>query len=232
MERQSFSISPDILQRLKDLRPPSSIKIYMAPFCRFCPQTIDRIVPLPIATDGIRLTIIDSLLFGDVAKTDGVQSVPTIMVDGQYRWTGNVNLTELCEAAVNRDPSKLDKTSLQRLITEGGAYDLARMMLDSGHIFPAFIDLLVDDNFSVRLAAMVTLEEMVDANIVIAQAVIDPLWKRYHQTNDSVKGDIAYIFGEVKSPRTLPYLQSVVESESNPEIIEAAKEAFEKIEQS
>jgi HEAT repeat protein len=105
-------------------------------------------------------------------------------------------------------------------------------MLDSGHIFPAFIDLLADDNFSVRLAAMVTLEEMVDANIVIAQAVIDPLWKRYHQTNDSVKGDIVYIFGEVKSPTTLPYLQSVVESESNPEIIEAAKEAFEKIEQS
>ena len=229
MERQNFSVSTDILNRLNNLRPPSSVKIYMAPFCRFCPKAISRIVPLSIATEGLRLTIIDSLLFDDVAKRDRVKSVPTIMVDDQYRWTGDVKLTEICEAAENRDPSKLDKTTLQRLITEGGAYDLAQMMIDNGQLFPTFIDLLVDENFSVRLAAMVTLEELADMSISIAQAVIAPLWQRYHQTNDSVKGDIVFIFGELKSPTPLPFLQSVVESESNPEIIEAANEAFEKI---
>ena len=232
LERQEVNVSPDILKRLKNLRPPSSVKIYMAPFCRFCPKAISRIVPLSIASEGLRLTIIDSLLFDDVAKRDRVKSVPTILVDDQYRWTGDVKLTELCEAAENRDPSKFNKTTLQRLITEGGAYDLARMMIDNGQLFPPFIDLLVDENFSVRLAAMVTLEELADMSINVAQAVIAPLWQRYHQTNDSVKGDIVYIFGELKSPTPLPYLQSVVESESNPEIIEAAKEAFEKIKKS
>jgi hypothetical protein len=232
MERQEFSVSPDIVKRLKKIRPPSSVKIYMASFCRFCPKAISRILPLPIATEGLRLKIIDALLFDDIAKRDRVKSVPTILVDEQYRWTGDVKLTELCEAAENRDPSKLDKTTLQGLITEGGAYDLARMMLDNGKLFPPFIDLLVDENFSVRLAAMVTLEELAEMSISIAQAAIAPLWQRYHQMNDSVKGDIVYIFGELKSPAPLPYLQSVVESESNPEIIEAATEALEKIKKS
>lgn len=232
MKGKNTSISPDILQRFNNLRPASSVTIYIAPFCRFCPQALSRIIPLPMATEGIRLTIIDTLIFNDVAAKNKVRSVPTILVDGQYRWTGGVQLAELCAAAEKRDPSKLDKATLQRLITEGGAYDLARMMLDSGYVFPTFIDLLVDENFSVRLAAMVTVEEMADENIIAARAVIEPLWKRFHHANDSVKGDIVYIFGELKSPTTLPYLQSVVKAESNPEIIEAANEALLKIEKS
>ena len=230
LDKGTDSIPPDIVHRLQNIHPASKVTIFIAPSCRFCPEVLHRIIPLPIETKGVRLTIIDTTLFSDAAEINNVRSVPTVMVDGQYRWTGGVRLSELCTAIENRDPNKLDRAALQRLITEGGAYDLARMMLNSGILYPAFIDLLVDANFTVRLAAMVTLEEMAAVNIAAARAVIDPLWKRYHQSNDSVKGDIMYIFGELKSPTTLAYLQSALSTETNPEIKAAAREALDIIE--
>lgn len=230
LDRKTDSIPKDIAQRLHNIHPAAEITLFIAPSCRFCPGVLDRIIPLPLETEGVRLTIIDTNLFGDVAEIDKVRSVPTVLVDGQYRWTGGVQLTQLCAAVENRDPSKLGKPALKRLITDGGAYDLARMMLDSGRLFPAFIELLVDENFTVRLAAMVTVEEIAAMDIVAARAVIGPLWKRYHQSSDSVKGDIMYILGELRSPATLSDLRSIVASETNPEIKEAAWEAIEKIE--
>jgi glutaredoxin len=232
LERGAVGVPPDILRRLAKIRPASAVTVFVAPTCRFCPDLIYRLVPLTLSTEGIRLTIIDASLFGDAADSNQVRSVPTVLVDGQYRWTGGVQLADICSAVESRDPGKLEKASLQRLISEGGAYDLAQMMLDYGRIFPSFIDLLVEENFTVRLAAMVTVEEMAAADMTAARTVIEPLWERYHQSRDTVKGDILYIFGELKAPLARAYLLSVIDAESNPEIKEAAREALEKIEKS
>lgn len=219
-----------IVGRLRHVRPPASVSVYVAPSCKFCPDAVRRLLPLPFAVDGVRLRIIDGILFRDVAKKDQVRSVPTVILDNQYRWTGGVTLLQLCEAVERRDPEKLDKAALQRLVTEGGAYDLARMMLTSGGVYEAFLELLIEENFTVRLAAMVTLEELAAADLTLARQVIAPLWKRYPQSADAVKGDILYIFGELRSPQSLPHLRSVLAAEENPEIREAAQEALERIE--
>ena len=147
-----------IIGRLQHVRPPASVSVYVAPFCKFCPEVVRRLLPLPFAVDGLRMRIIDGVLFKDVAGEDRVRSVPTVILDNQYRWTGGVTLPQLCEAVESRDPTKLEKAALQRLVTEGGAYDLARMMLSSGRIFEAFLELLIEENFTVRLAALVTME--------------------------------------------------------------------------
>ena len=219
-----------IVDRLRHVRPPASVSVYVAPFCKFCPDVVRRLLPLPFAVDGLRMRIIDGVLFKDAAEEDRVRSVPTVLLDNQFRWTGGVTLPQLCEAVESRDPAKLSKDALQRLVTEGGAYDLARMMLNSNRVFEAFLDLLIEENFTVRLAAMVTMEELIAADLTLARQVVAPLWKRYPQFADSVKGDILYIFGELQSPQCLPHLRTVLATEENPEIREAAQEALEKIE--
>ena len=223
-------LSESIVDRLQNARPPASVSVYVAPFCKFCPDVVRRLLPLPFAVDGLRMRIIDGVLFKDAAEEDRVRSVPTVILENQYHWTGGVTLPQLCEAVENRDPTKLDKAALQRLVTEGGAYDLARMMLNSGRIFEAFLELLIEENFTVRLAAMVTMEELTAADLTLARQVVASLWKRYPQSAASVKGDMLYIFGELKSPQSLPYLRSVLAVEQNPEIREAAQEALEKTE--
>ncbi|MGD8338158.1 MAG: hypothetical protein PVI34_04180 [Desulfobacterales bacterium] len=219
-----------IAGRLLDVQPPASVSVYVAPLCKFCPDVVRRLLPLPFAVDRLRMRIIDGVLFKDAAGEDRVRSVPTVILDNQYRWTGGLTLTQLCEAVESRDPTKLDKAALQRLVTEGGAYDLARMMLNSGRVFEAFLDLLIEENLTVRLAAMVTMEELAAADLTLARQVIAPLLKRYPQSADSVKGDMLYIFGELQSPQCLSHLRSVLAAEENSEIREAAQEALEKIE--
>lgn len=219
-----------IVGRLRHVRPPATVSVYVAPFCKFCPDVVRRLLPLPFAVAGLRMRIIDGVLFKDAAEEERVRSVPTVILDNQYRWTGGVTLPQLCEAVESRDPTKLDKAALQRLVTEGGADDLARMMLSSGRIFEAFIDLLTEENFTIRLAAMVTMEELAAADLNLARQMIAPLWKRYPQSIDSVKGDILYVLGELKSPRCRPHLRSVMATEDNSEIREAAQEALDKLE--
>jgi alkyl hydroperoxide reductase subunit AhpF len=216
--------------RLKDVHPPASVSLYVTPQCNFCPAVVRTLLPLPFAANGLRLRIIDGTLFNEAAHADKVRSVPTVILDSQYRWTGGVTPTQLCDAVESRDPATLDKAALQHLVTEGGAYDLAYMMCDSGRIFPAFLDLLLEDNFTVRLAAMVAMEELIAADPTVAMQAVAPLWQRYPQSPDPVKGDILYIFGELKSVESLPYLREVLTVEDNPEIREAAQEALEQIE--
>lgn len=221
-----------IIRRLKGVRPPAALTLFIAPSCTFCPAAVRRLLPLPFAVDGLRLEIVDGVYFRDAAEKNGVRSVPTLILDGQYRWTGTVSLRQICEAAENRDPGKLDKAALQALVTAGGAHDLARMMLDSRRVFPAFIELLFEENFNVRLAAMVTMEELAAEDLSLAQQAAAPLWERYPQAVTAVQGDILYLLGELKSSPSRPHIQSVLATEQNPEIIEAAREAMDKIDRS
>ena len=232
LDRQTDRLPKDIAQRLRKIKPASDMTLFISPSCRFCPAVLNQIVPLPVEAECVYLTIIDATIFSDVAEANKVLSVPTVLVDGQYRWTGDVQFSDLCTAIEKRDPTQLDATVLQRMITEGGAFDLARMMLKSGRIFPAFIELLVNENLSVRLAAMVTVEEMAAEDVSAARKVIEPLWQRYSHMNDAVKGDILYIFGELRSPVTRDYIRWVLDTETNPEIKEAAHDALELINKS
>ncbi|MFZ0614323.1 MAG: thioredoxin family protein [Desulfobacterales bacterium] len=221
-----------IISRLQNIRTPAALTLYIAPTCTFCPTAVRRVLPLPLAVAGLRLEIVDGVLFREAAEKNKVRSVPTLILDGQYRWTGAVSLLQICEAVENRDPGKLDQAALQALVTAGGAHDLARMMLDCGRVFPAFVELLIEENFTVRLAAMVTMEELAAENLSLAQQVVAPLWERYPRAVATVKGDILYILGELKSSRSRTRLQSVLATEQNPEVIEAAREAIEKIDNS
>ncbi|MFZ1199276.1 MAG: hypothetical protein WAO07_03835, partial [Desulfobacterales bacterium] len=83
-----------------------------------------------------------------------------------------------------------------------------------------------------RLAAMVTMEELAAENLPLARQVLAPLRELYPRAVTTVKGDILYILGELKSSRSRPHLQSVLATEQNPEVLEAAREAIEKIDHS
>ncbi|MGB5420574.1 MAG: hypothetical protein WBN03_00340, partial [Desulfobacterales bacterium] len=73
-----------IVGRLRHVRPPVSVSVYVAPFCKFCPDVVRRLLPLPFAVDRLRMRIIDGVLFKDAAEEDRVSSVPAVILDNQY----------------------------------------------------------------------------------------------------------------------------------------------------
>jgi glutaredoxin len=222
-------IPESIQDHLEKIKLPAALRLYVSQQCPFCPMTARQIIPLSAANEFIQLTIIDCTLFPEMAQSNRIKSVPTVLLDEQFRWTGSFRLEELVEIITKRDPAKLGTSYLETMLREGNAAQLAEMMLDKEDIFPAFHDLLIHEKWPVRLGAMVALEEIAGRNPELAAQVIDPLWERFHHAEDPVKGDIIYILGESGDHRIAPRLEMILGGQYHSEVKEAAQEALEKM---
>ncbi|MEA1866599.1 MAG: thioredoxin family protein, partial [Thermodesulfobacteriota bacterium] len=119
---------------LNQLRVPAILKVYIAPQCLFCPQVVTLLLSLAASESLIHITIIDGILFSERAENDHVRSVPTVILDDQFRWTGEIQLEELVHIMLTRDPSQLGTDSLRKILEQGDAAGLAQMMMESGKI--------------------------------------------------------------------------------------------------
>jgi hypothetical protein len=230
MSHKHPQLAEPIRNRLTKITMPALLKLYVAPQCPFCPATVRQLVPLTFGNKFIHLTVIDGMFFRETAESDHIQSVPTLLLEGGFRWTGSINLEELIDVMANRDPSELSAASLQQMISEGNAGRLADMMLENEMIFPGFIDLLLHEHFSIRLGAMVAMEQIADENISLAAKIVKPLWDKFADQDVQVKGDILYTIGECGGEDILPDLKMILDSPYKSEIKEAAQEAIENIE--
>jgi hypothetical protein len=214
---------------VEDIHIPAKLELFIASHCDFCPHVVRQVAPLAMANEMIRLAVIDASLFHEKAQSDGIRSVPTVLLDGQYRWTGTIKLADIIEMLVNRDPAHLSASALRNIIEEGNAVRVADLMLEQGLIFPSFLDLLVHEKWPVRLGAIVALETVIEKNSDIAAQVVDPLLERFPMVNDQVKGDILYIIGETGDQNITSELENVFKNSDNPELQETAREAVMKI---
>ena len=224
-------VHPDIEARLKNLKAPCFLKLFIAPECPYCPQMVMDLAPLTLINELVKLTIIDGILFPEMAESLDVKSAPTLLFDDRMRWTGQTPLNEILEVMLNQDPSLLSAASIEGLLGDGRADLVAQMMMAEGNIFPAFIDMLMNEKWSVRLGAMVVMEEIIELDKGLAEQCIEPLWERLPDLNKQVRGDVVYILGEAGTGDILPRLEAVLSDTTDVETMEAVKEAIETITQ-
>lgn len=221
---------PDSLrERLIAAVCPAALDLYVTPHCTYCPQVVRRLVPLAAAGRLIRLSIIDGTMYPEQAKQNRIKSVPTLILDGQFRWTGSIDIDDVVTLMVTRDPASLGPAFLEMMLKEGAARRLAEMMADKGAIFPALVDLLCHDQWPVRLGAMVAVEELQALRPEVAGQVIEPLWNRFEAVSDQIKGDILHVFGEVGGPEIVLKINTVLADTPPEEVKEAAEEALGKM---
>lgn len=220
-----------VQSKLVKIQIPAPLKIYITPFCPFCPATVTQLLCLASVTESVKLTVIDGVMFPEAAKSDRIQSAPTVVLDDQYRWTGSIQLAEIVDMILNRDPSRLSVSSLKDMCAEGNAARVAEMMLDRAKIFPAFPELLVHAKWPVRLGAMVAFETIAAQNSQLAAQAIPFLWQHFRKANDTIKGDILYLMGVSGSKEIIPQIEAVVNGSYHSEVKEAAAEALEELRQ-
>lgn len=214
---------------LLEMEWPAQIKVYVTPQCPFCPRVVSRLQPLSLANPRLELSVIDGSIFPEMAARDGVKSVPTTILDSRFRWTGLVEAKEVVDALINRDPSRLGASTLKSMLKEGNAAQLAEMMLKSETVFPAYIELMLDSDWSVRLGAMVVAEEIGKRNSGLAQDLLAELWKHAKTVKDAVRGDMVYLIGSLGSKEWVPELERLLASSESEEMQEIVKEAVEKL---
>ena len=229
LDSATAQIDEAINDQLANVDLPTSLIIFVAPQCKFCPQAVRQLLPLPTLNSNIRLTVIDTMHFPELGEKENIQSVPTLILEDQFRWTGSIQITEIIDVIANRDVSMLGPVSLEMMITQGKAGELAEMMLATEQIFPAFYEVLTHPKWPVRLGAMVVMEELIESSLDLATRMLGPLWERFNQVDNRVKGDLLYIFGQMKPTDLVPRLQAILKGDYDPEVQEAARETLDGI---
>lgn len=215
-------------KRLAQVSWPADVKVFIAAACPHCPETVRRIAPLALHRPWIQISIVDGVLFPELADPLGIRAVPTILLDGAFRWTGSMDMNEFLETMIHRDGALLPASALKTLLKEGQADRLAEMMIERGTIFPAFTDLVTHPEWSVRLGAVVVVEEIVDQNPGLAASILPPLWERFSAVDTTVKGDILYLTGLAGSPEVWGNsLQAVLGSDLPEDVKDGAREALD-----
>lgn len=226
---ESAQMDEGLSTQLAAIDLPTHLVLYVAPQCSFCPQAVRQLLPLLSTNRNIHLTVIDAMIFPELAKKDNLQSVPTLILEDQFRWTGTFQTNEIVEIMAKRDPSALGPLSLEMMLKEGSAGRLAAMMLEKAQIFPAFYKLLIHPKWPVRLGAMVVMDELIEKNRDLALQTIEPLWQQFYKVDDRVKGDLLYVLGQTEQIELAPRLEKVLNGEFEQEVKEAAEEALAKI---
>lgn len=214
---------------LKDVVAPVFLKVYIAPFCPYCPSVVKEMVKLALLSDQIRLEIIDGTLFTDRATNDGIMAAPTVICDGKHRWSGIVSASEILDVVCKRKPEDLSPDTLKAMVEAGNATLLANLMITENKVFPAVYDLLTHEKWPVRLGAMVVVETLHERAAHLSGNIIDTLWERYPRMTDPVKGDIIYLTGEVAGESYRKRLETLSHGNLTDDLKEAVNEALESL---
>ena len=219
----------ELPERLKRMALPAALDLYVIPECPYCPTAVRRLMPLVEASGLVRLTVIDGAFFPELAQRHGIRSAPTLLLDGQFRWTEAFDLEEVVALLETRDPASLGPSSLELMLKEGAARRVAQLMAERNTLFPAIVELLCREQWPVRLGAMVTVEELFALRPELARQVVDPLWDRFEAASDPVKGDMLYVFGEIGGATVIPRLTSLLQGRIAAGVRDAAAEALAKL---
>lgn len=222
-------LSPQLQKILEQIKVPADLTVFVSPHCPFCPRVVRQLLGLAAYNSAVHLTVIDAVDFPQTAADALVQSLPTTLLDGEYRWVGEIDAADLIGMMAHRDPANLGPASLKTLFNEGRADEVAAMMLSSGKVFPAYITLLRDDKWSVRLAAMVAFEILAEQDAEYAGKVTERLWEDFDRFDDRVKGDMLYMLGEACLTSSRSKIDAVLEGRYSEDVKEAAAEALAKL---
>lgn len=223
------NVSQKTIENLNNFNIPVTLNVYISPFCPFCPKVVSDISQLAFTGKKIKVVIIDGALFPTLAEKDKIVSAPTIVYNETFRWTGAVKPEDIAEVIGNTKPEELSLEALTTIIETGKASILAGLMLNAKLIFPAFYDLLTHEKWPLRLGAMVAMEEIAGEDPALAEDAVTRLWKNFSNYDDSVKGDIIYITGEVGNPADIDKIESIINGNYSEELKEAAFDAVESL---
>ena len=226
LDSNKAQVDESLNARVKKITLPTNLVVYVSAQCKLCSEVVRQLLPLPILNHHILLTVVDGIHFPEVAEKNRVQSVPTVILEGRLRWTGTLQVDEIINVMVSGDPKALGPVSLEMLLKEGRASELAEMMLKAQEIFPAFYEVLVHPKWPVRLGAMVVMDELIEKNLDLALQTLKPLWGRFFEVDNRVKGDLMYVFGAMGQKEIIPWLETVINGESDAEVKEAARETL------
>lgn len=218
----------DLTKALDGLGMPCHVMVLIAPTCPHCPQVVRAALSLAIRTASITVSIVDAVQFEDLAQRYKVKSTPTTIINDGLTLIGRLTAEELAGHLLRLDESSSLTPILESMIKAGRAEDAGELMCAKEKP-EAILPIYVSKEFSVRMGALVALEEALDKNPRILDPIVDELTSLLFQEEAALRGDTAELLGKIGNPAAIPALRKAAEDQ-DPDVREAAEEALQLLE--
>ncbi len=215
-------------ESLTKLTRPCHLLVLMAAACPHCPQVVTAALTLAVLSPLVTVSIVDAVQFEDLARHYKVKSTPTTIIDDGLTLIGRLTAEELADQVLRSVEISYLPSILDSMIRAGRAEDAAELLC-SGDRPEAILPVYLSKEFSVRMGALVTLEEALRKNPRVLDPIVDDLTALLFQEEVALRGDTAELLGKIGNSAAVPALRKAAE-DLDPDVREAAEEALQLLE--
>jgi glutaredoxin len=208
--------------------PAHEMLLFVSAHCPNCPYAVRTVQSLARKLPNLTVHLLEAMQHTDLAKQHNVQSVPSLLIDDELRYVGDLEESGLLDILGSSDSTTIVHEKIRKQIKEeGGALEAAEWIASGGD--PSFLATdLGESTFEERIALLVALEEALETDPRCLDRMVDPLLPHLDAEHASVRGDIADLLGKIGDRKALPALKRLLE-DPDPNVSEVAEEAIEAI---
>lgn len=207
----------------------TDIKIVVMPGCIYCPNAVRNTVGFAFSNNGVKVSIIDGMMFKETIERFDIKSAPTTIINEKLFLSGVIPEDDLSEWVSKATRKRFSRDDLIKMIKDQNAYKLADMMIEDGTISKEFLSVLWDDKWPLRLGAMVVLEDIYEKKPALIKTVIKDIERHLFDNDLRNRCDAAFLIGNIGGKDSIDALKSAM-TKRDETFIECAEEAVSLIE--
>lgn len=214
------------MQDLGSIQDPMRIMVFIVASCPHCPEAVRAAISLAACCPKITVLVIDALEFPDLADRYKVKSTPTIIVDEGLTLVGTVTVEELASRLAKSYRVDSLTAIIRSMIDAGRAEDAGRLIVQKNRP-DAVLPIYRSPEFSLRMGALVAMEEAVQEARSVFDPVLEELTSLLMSEDPGLRGDTAEFLGKTGNHLALPALERLEREDPNPDVRDAAQEAIQ-----
>lgn len=202
---------------------------FTSPFCSHCSRVVDIVTKFAVANPKIEVRIVDAVHFRELSKEHNVISIPTLIVNGRVKLTGEIDENKILNA-LKEDRYYDYKLGYYAYMLREGLVEELRKDIKTKSDAKVVGDLLTHPMLRVRIGAMLLLEKLFKENPEIVEGAKPKIRELLKHGDFRVKEDAALILGKIGDKADIKFLEDLLVSE-NVDVRDSAVEAIEEIEE-
>jgi alkyl hydroperoxide reductase subunit AhpF len=214
----------DGLQRLER---PAEVLVFIAAACPHCPQAVRSALQLALASDAVRVAVIDAQFYEALAGRYKVRSVPTTVIDGGYTTIGVQPAPTLARQLIEREQPETVARAFHSML-DSGRVDAAAVWLAAGTALPAFVHAWRGSTTAARVGLMLCGQKALEQSRGALDPAVGDLIELLEADDAALRGDTADLLGQIGHPDAAGPIKKLLD-DTNPDVAEIAEEALDGI---
>ncbi len=213
--------------QIQSLTEQLDISIFIASTCPHCPQAVRSALNLALSCPLVNLSIIDAQLYGDLADSFAVQSVPVTIFNKGLTLTGVRPSGELVKESVGLLSADGEARVISSMIQARRLDDVIKR-LNSKRGIEGFVAAWGQSTTAIRIGLMLVAQSLLRTDKTVLDQIVPGLMSALASRDAALRGDTADLLGQIGHASAREAIEELLH-DPNPDVAEIAKEALAEI---